>query len=193
MIHKFIKNNLALVLGLALPLLLVIFMILASLLPRLWIDPPQYSLLYASNLYTYGPISMYVNEGKLHLRFTTANYQNTNPPRLFIFNPKTKQRQEISFKFPKVPASTSDKKVFDYLLPETGNLKLDPSVSAPDGYEYLGGSDYGSGLAFLIFSSPRAQFSIGKRGNIISLPEGNARDSYGPTFLGWIIPGESSQ
>jgi hypothetical protein len=190
---SFLRENLMIVVSIALPLLVVVFFALASLLPRLYSTPPGFDLLLSlqdrSTAKT-SPvmISLVVKEEKLRAIVVKADNPNyTNYPRLFRYDHLTGKVSEINIPIPE----NSDELDEGSEIPVPGfeNLRVSDALQAPDGYEFRG-RRRGGGLMTELFggSRYRTDVSIAKNGAIVRvhLPESdywynNVR------LVGWVI------
>ncbi|NOS95053.1 MAG: hypothetical protein HOP26_01355, partial [Methylotenera sp.] len=68
---NFIKENLVLVIGLTLPLLLIVLFFVATVIPKVMGTPPQYEMLFTTNHYDYQNPADYL------LEFAVKNQQLT--------------------------------------------------------------------------------------------------------------------
>lgn len=103
---KFLRENFVLAAGIALPLLLVIFFWLATWLPTLYVDPPQYDLLYTVRDYDYDApgnlaVRIEARDGQAVIRVYprwssdyNSRYENF---RLYRFDVKTNRSHEIDY------------------------------------------------------------------------------------------------
>jgi hypothetical protein len=202
---SFLRENPTIAFGLGLPLLLVVAFLLISGIPALLVAPPQYDVLYASNLYGYGPglqISVVNKKVQVVYQGNSVNYQQV---RLWRFSPKTGAVKEITFALPQglsppstvqqiLPPGTPETqvKVTPIEIPELANLTVDPSSIAPDGYEFRAGGNGYSGDIFTEFFGAaryRNEAALTKSGRSIRLPHADGGDySYFPArFIGWVI------
>lgn len=192
---NFIKENLVLVIGLSLPILLIVIFFLATVLPKSLSTPPQYEMLFTILKYEYENSRIYqvdfevVNQqlmAKVKKNFDTG--RNYNSKKLMAYNPKTESVREISIDLAKVAESSDGKEV---VLDETKDLKIDASVLSPDGYQ-LDGANYGnSGLMGGLFGvgNHNSGYRI-KKGAVAYKVETSQPDYYYSDlkFVGWVIP-----
>lgn len=192
---QIIRDNLILIIGISLPIVLVIVFALATLLPKLWVASPQYDLVYVTYKYnTYNdnqpakPISISVQNGKIIITQTTSDQNNkaSQSVKLFIFAEKTQSSREISI--PILDTTTNLPNNTRVNVPELQNIILNTSLQSPDGYTVYSQNQYGSDMSNLFFSSydQNNMFVIKKDGNIIKIatPESYATNI---RFLGWVI------
>ena len=102
MMNKFIKDNIVLVLGISLPLLLVALFALASTLPALFVEDPKHDFVFSDN--NYGQLRFEVVNEKLHLRQIPNQYAApVEPPLLYRYVAATGKTQKLSYKLPEMP------------------------------------------------------------------------------------------
>ena len=88
----FLKDNLALIAGICLPVLLVLFFWIAMAIPKMTVPDPQYDLVYTADHYDYnaqvhGAVRLEVRDGTLRATFHSDDrhtYRST--PRIFYFD-----------------------------------------------------------------------------------------------------------
>ncbi len=194
-LKNLIKENLVLVIGLTLPVLLIALFFLATVLPRSLATPPQYEMVFSYDKYEYNNPPAYntqfiVRDGRLMavLAENAKPQQNYNVSHLMIYDGKTESVREISYVLPKVEM-TNDRT--EILVEEMKNFKIDTSSKSPDGYEF-NYSGYGhGGIATDIFvgGSYRNNYSIRK--GAVAFKVNMPRDQYyyynNLKFIGWIV------
>lgn len=188
---KFIKENIVLLIGISLPILLMIIFILASTLPKLWVAAPKYDFLYISYSYNNTPsiiINVDINDRKLQItaRHDPAN-KPSQTPRLFIYEMQKQTSREITIPMPNITPNTTQ--LIPIIIPELQNATIDTSWKSPDGFSLFSQYQYGGGdFNGLFFSSydKNNAFTLKKDGYVmkISFPQVNI---YNVRFLGWII------
>ncbi|MEM7314347.1 MAG: hypothetical protein AAF497_14460 [Planctomycetota bacterium] len=197
---KFIQENPTIAYGLGLPLLIVVIFLVISGLPRLFVDDPQYELLYATGIHSYpNVIQVVVVDQKVQVIHQSTPYGNQRP-RLWRYDPKTGGVREIGIILPPAPDQpgnrtgmafeATEQTILD--VPDLADLTLDPSSVAPDGYEFRGGdSRYSRNFFSGLFYSRRYnnEAVLRKNGRSVRLP--NSNDTYysrNTQFVGWILP-----
>ncbi len=118
----FLKENIVLVLGISLPLLLIILFMLASGLPRFFVADPHYDLLFSE-----GPteqVSFKIRGKKLYFNIAPIrNVADIRLPRLYRYVAATGMAEEITF----VAPDMSSQRVVDandYNQPITTNIVI---------------------------------------------------------------------
>jgi hypothetical protein len=192
-VRTFFRENLMIIVSIALPLLVAIFFALATVLPGLFAASPQHDLL----LSLHGRSTDRTSE--LNIKFAVENGQvrvlaiqpeiphTQDIPRLFRYDHAKNKVTEIAIP---LPADTSGfEQETAIAVPELEDLKVVGTLVAPDGYEFRGRRRSG-GLMMELFgaSRNRTDVSIARNGSIrrIRLP---ASDYWynDIRFLGWVI------
>jgi len=190
--RTFVRENLILISGILLPILLVICFYLAALLPKLLVQPPQYDLLYLTSPYPHDGVNTEVVNGKLKIWVTPQVRKGELPmPRLFLFEAKTQSSREIPIPVSSLPTNTRPNTKEAVVIPEIQSLTLDTRETAPDGYQAkIDAPNYGNLVSILVFSNYQRNFVISKRGNTINISDENSAISNYKSikFLGWVIP-----
>lgn len=191
---NFIKNNIVLVLGVTLPILLSAVFFVANELPKYFVEDPKYSLLFAGNgYYTGAPYNFKVEQGKLKLFFTppqnmSANYKPP-VPELYKFDPVKNTVNTIEFS----TASFAQDAPSEIVLPETESLTVDTSPTAPDGYTFTSSRHYDTDIAMGIFFGRgySSMTVIEKNRRKVKLPNSAQYPYYYDIhFIGWITKEE---
>ena len=191
-VKSFLRKNLLIIVSIALPLLVVIFFALASVLPGLYATPPAYDLLLTHQgrvLATDSPvkISLSVKAERLSARLVKSdgNTYNNNP-RLFRYDHVTGEVREIDIPIPENIAELPEGS--EIPVPELAGLKISSALRAPDGYEFRG-YRRGGGLMMELFGGNRnrSNVTIAKDGAIVRLRLPASDYWYGDVrFLGWV-------
>ena len=194
-LKNFIKENFVLVVGLALPVLLIVLFFVASVLPKSMAVPPQYEMLFTSSRYDYQNqpsynVDFFIKDGALKARVSKNKQpgQNYTWKKLMAYDGKTQSVHEISYdtsKIGDVPDGTEI--VFD----EFKNMKVDSNNKAPDGYEF-DNSGYGSGgLVTELFAGGYNHNSarVSKGAVAFKIPNNTGSNYYyyDVQFLGWVL------
>jgi hypothetical protein len=191
---NFIKENLVLVIGLSLPILLIVIFFLATVVPKSFGTPPQYELLFTTLKYEYENSPVYLVHFKVvnhqlvaKVRKNDDKNRNYNSKKLMAYNAKTETVREITIDLAKAAEAGDDN---DVILDETKDLKVDASVVSPDGYQ-LEGSNYGnSGLVGGLFGggNRNSGYRI-KKGAVAYKVETTQPNYYYNDFkfVGWVV------
>ncbi len=137
---NFIKENLVLVIGLALPVLLIVLFFAATVIPKIYSTPPQYEVLFSVQDYGYQnkpdyTIDFNVKNQQLMVKVKKTdgkdNYYNSK--KLMAYDAKTEVMREITIDTSQFVDSKSAGDT-EILLAETKNMTIDTAMVAPDGY-----------------------------------------------------------
>lgn len=194
---NFFKDNFVLIIGLALPVVLMVaFMIVASM-PQKMGAPPKYDLIFWTSDYAYNKqrpvnVSLTVQDGVLKAQYTKVpdpKYPNSQWIKLYQFEAKTQTVRQLEFGDPydmdKIDPSRED------TVEATKGLKLDTTLKSPDGFELTAENYRRYGLVNEIFGSWRNDYNMKLRNGLTAVPlkTGNSNDIFynGQTnFLGWV-------
>jgi hypothetical protein len=198
--NKWFKENLVLVSGILLPVLLVGGFFVLSKAPRILTDPPAYDfLLVAYRNDNQHPrnyhLSFEVRDGQLHGRVVPIGEGsvNFNQQHAGIFRYKATENDfdEIVYE---LPDGVDDiEEPIGFLVEGTSSIKLDKRAQSPDGYrfEFLGYKGRG-GLLGDIFGMGRryeSNYVLTKDSAYFNLPK-PASDAYyyqhNLHFMGWV-------
>lgn len=190
---QFLKENIALALGISLPLVLMVFFFIAGRAATVAVDNPQYDAVFAVNYYDNNndpnqPWRIGVDEGKLTILFkqppNTPATPYYNKPQIYRFNHDTLRAELVDINFDNIV----DGKVSDPDLDALNAKKLNPNPESKDGYRF----DYhyrssGGGLAGEIFGFGRRYGSShammkGPRAIMVEGPQ----PYYQAKFLAWV-------
>ncbi len=182
-----LTSNTSLVIGVSLPVLLVILLWLATVIPKLTVPDPQFDLIFSIDHYDDsspldGNVRFLVTEGRLQATFYAAERQNLrNSPRLYFFDVSSGNTHEINVE---IPTDISDGQPLQ--IPEATAYKLSNKRIAPDGYRF--DASYHGGGGFLFFSgSYRYRGSIKKDSRVIKIPLAGQPYPGDLRFLGWVV------
>lgn len=110
---SFIKENLVLVIGLTLPLLLIVLFFAAMVLPKSMGTPPQYEMLFTTVRYEYQNSPDYLLDFAVKNQQLTVKAQkndnkdrNYNIKRLMAYDGKTETVREIAIDIAKIAGSS---------------------------------------------------------------------------------------
>lgn len=174
-----IKNNLALIAGIVIPILLVIFLSITMLIIKDNTLPPEYDFIYMDGGYN---SQVKVLNNRLELEYLTSENQSFHP-KIFIFHVNSKQSEQIKIDFSK-PIKLENKTAIYEILNFT-DYKLDKSSKSPDGYTF--NNNYMSSYPYSI--EHPYHYSITKNGKSVMI----ASDANYLQFIGWIIPNKQSK
>jgi hypothetical protein len=194
---RFIKENPALAAGIGLPVLLIIFFSLATIIPQWFVEPPEYDLLFTVNERKCNENSVDVRlkiiDEKIKAEYLYPKKENDcyYNKKIYLFSAKNLTSQEIPYEIPAKDAIIIYWKQFD--IAKISSLKLQDQTIAKDGYEFRNRNCYSGGGFFPFFgeSNYMNSVAIAKNGrNVRVFPITNDRyySYYNIEFLGWIIP-----
>ena len=194
--RTFLRKNMMIVVSIALPLLVILFFALASVLPGLYTTPPAYDFLLtlqgvATAKTARVRIDLTVTDGQLKAvaSQTDGSYYD-NYPRLFRYHHLTGEVTEISIPIPENITGSDDGS--DIPIPELAGLRVSDKLRAPDGYEF-NGSRRGGGFVTELFGGSRKHndVRISKTGVVVRVRLPTSDYWYnGARFLGWVLNGE---
>ena len=198
---KWIKENLVLISGILLPVLLVAGFFVLNKAPSILADPPKYDFLLVAYRYDYQHPSDYylsfeVREGKLNGRVIPKGQANAHLNRQYagIFRYKADENtfDEIIYELPQ--GLEGLEKPIPIPLEGISDLTLDKRIESPDGYsfEFRGYRGRG-GLLGEIFGMGRryeSEYVLKKNGAYFALPKPASEQYYNQYdihFMGWVI------
>jgi hypothetical protein len=192
---RFLRDNAFLVAAVALPLLVVAFFLLATIVPRWIVPPPAYDLvLSAANAYTGTrpriAVDFKVRDGRLEATARPLQPNEYAPERrLFLFEHGTMNVREIHFDLPDMAQDAPRQTI---VVDAFGGRRILAETKAPDGYQLESRTNRGPGLIGDIFGMNRygQRVSLVNRGRVVSigLPP-PYEDTYQPgvSALGWLV------
>jgi hypothetical protein len=203
---KWIRDNLVLVSGIVLPVLLVIGFFILNNLPRMMADPPRHDFLVIGYQYNYqNPVSYHlefeVREGKLNGRVLPADangqYANRQHAVIFVYRVAEERYEQITFDLPKNLDPLPEPVALD--LGKAAELTLDKRIQSPDGYQFEFQPYQGrGGILGEIFGMNRryeSNYVLKKGSNYVNLPDPSIDPYYYQNdlqFMGWIVEPEAA-
>ncbi|MDC0358824.1 hypothetical protein OAO01_08415, partial [Oligoflexia bacterium] len=199
---NFFKDNFILIVGLTLPVLLMIGFMVASVLPRTLANPPKYDMVFSMQDYRHSsavPVTvlLVVKDGVLKAQYTklqpnvNGTYYNNSWRKLYLYEAASQKVRELSFGLPDEIEKIVGKK--EEVVEATKHMKLDTSISSPDGYELSSGRYRRSGLFGELFwgwSGRSGEMVLKKGASSVRLATGdNTYPFYygGVKFTGWVV------
>lgn len=195
---NFFKDNFVLIVGLALPVLLMIGFMVASSLPPSG-EAPKYDLVFSTSDYrnnqaTPVSVNLVVKNGVLTAQYTKVKGDNNYGywPSIYLFDAKTQNVRKLEFGLPndadKITGTQNE------AVEATKGMKLSTELKSPDGYQ-LSDSYYRHGGLFneVFFgwggSSGNTTLTNGSRNVKLSPDDGRTYFYRGQAqFIGWVIP-----
>lgn len=188
---KRLRQNPMIAASILLPLVIVVFFLLATAIPKWLVDPPAHGLLFTVPDRTYSAPEIHVRydviDSRLRVRVFKTGVTYRNSPRLFLFDPGKSVTREIMFDLPVDKDSFEDGD--ELVVPELAGRTVSTERTAPDGYEVFGPDYRNSNLMTALFGGNRRRdFSIVKSGAVVDIPQpGNNVYYYNVRFLGWLL------
>ena len=197
-VKGFVKANLVLVVGLALPVVLMAGFLVASSLPQRMADPPKYSLVFAVTEFSQGvsgipvSVSFVVQDGVLKAQYIKLppqppGYVNNAWKKLYLYDAATQKVQQLSFGFP--PNMDAIEGTVVETVEATRTMRLNTTLQSPDGYELSRDGGSRSGLINEIFwgGGYSNDYRLRKGSSSIRLPLASSNVPYGSVeFVGWV-------
>lgn len=191
---NFIKENLVLVIGLTLPLLLIVLFFAATVIPKAMGTPPQYEMLFTTVRYEYQNSPDYLLDFVVKNQQLTVKAQknenkdrNYNVKKLMAYDGKTETVREIAIDIAKTAEAA---KGVEVVLEETKNMIIDTSSVSPDGY-VLDGPNYGGGglMGGMFGGGYRNSGFRLKKGSVgYKIPNEQQNYYYNQVqFIGWVV------
>ncbi len=188
---NFIKENLVLLIGLALPVLLIVLFFVATVIPKMYSTPPQYEVLFSVQDYTSQNKQDYIVDFKvknkqLMIKTKKADDKNYsyNSKKLMAYDAKTEVMREISIDESKFSDGA------EILLEETKNMTIDTAMVAPDGYMLENQGYSGTGLIGGLFGGGYRNHGYRlKKGNVGYKINTQQNNYYYDqlSFIGWVV------
>ncbi len=194
-VSNFIKQNFVLLLGIALPALLVVgFMITASM-PQKMGPRPQYPVLftvysYANDSAPYN-VEYIVKADKLYARLTARkNEYGASKRDLYLFDA---QKDSVTKIDTALPDDIGDDKQRDVPVADFAQNIIDKSSKSPDGYTLENGSYRSRGIVGELFGGRSGYYESSLRhddGWRYKIPAhaGNNYNYSNLEFIGWVKP-----
>lgn len=186
----FLRENLMIVVGISLPVLVTLLFVLASVLPGLYATPPAHDLLLTLHGRTSASqstvrLNFVLEDHRVRVRVSKEDQPAyVSNPRLFRYDHASGEVREISISIPEDTADGAELEV-----PGVSDLKVDGSLRAPDGYEFRG-RRRGGGLMTELFGGSRrnADVSIANNGAVIRIRLPTVDYWYNEVrFLAWVV------
>lgn len=188
----FIKENLVLITGITLPLMLALVFYAATFFDRVVTDPPQYRAVFATNHYYHhnskAPYRLYVKDGQLRFAYLPPSeddaHRNWQKPRLYIYNPKIDNTEEIE-----LPTITDIDAKFDQAVMKLTDDHITTVQKSPDGYVFEYNYSNRGNLMTELFgggSRYKSRYVLRKGSTIVKIH--SAQRYYSNAhFIGWIV------
>jgi len=191
---NFIKQNLVLVIGLTLPLLLIVLFFVATVIPKAMGTPPQYEMLFTTTRYDYqNPPDYLLDFAVKNQQLTVKARKSENKDRnynakiLMAYDGKTETVREISIDIAKTAEAAINTEL---VLAETKHMTIDTSSLSPDGYTLDGSTYGGGGMMMGMFGGGyrNSGFRLKKGGVGYQIPNTQQNYYYNQVqFIGWVV------
>jgi hypothetical protein len=195
----FLRDNIFLIAAVSLPLIVVVFFLVSSAIPRWLVPPPAYDLLIsATDSYNQTNPRMAVNfnvrDGRVEATFQAVP-ANTYAlrSRLFLFDHTTMNVREIPVELPDNLVLVEGDPPRTIVIDALAGRRLITEVKAPDGYQLESRSQRGPGIVGDVFGMNRydAESALVNRGRVIplALPAPYRNVYFSPVYaVGWLVP-----
>ena len=197
MSRAFLRNNLVLVVGLTLPVLLMAGFMVASSLPDSLSDPPRHDLIFAVN--EFGPntnlpvtVRLIVKDQVLRAQYTHVTPQPGGAgfwKKLYRYEAGSQAVRELAFGVPQDVDAISGTR--EEIVAATADIRLDTSLRSPDGYELTFGDTGRSGLLTELFwSSYSYEPRLKKGSSSVRITTGDNQpyiSTGNMEFIGWVV------
>ena len=191
---QFLKENIALALGIALPLLLMVVFFIAGKAATISVDNPRYDFLFAVDYYENRadlnqPWSIKITDDKMVISYrpypviASAPYYY-NKPQIYRFDHEKLRAEQVDIDWNHIV----DGKISSPAIDALNKGKLSTATESPDGYifgDYYSSS--GSGIAGDLFGFNRyrgTSYALKKGPRVI--PVEGPQAYYNAKFLAWI-------
>jgi hypothetical protein len=190
-VGQFVRRNAFLVAAASLPLVVVIFFLLAAAVPQWTVPSPAYDAILRGSTYEQPPqrvsVEFIVRDGRVQATVRPAP-ANTYPSRstLFLFDHRTMKVTRITVDVPDLKEADTPQ---TFVVPELAARHVVSSTVAPDGYELKHRTGGSGGLVGDLFGMDRynRNASLVNRGRVISINLPPPYEYYSPIYvLGWV-------
>lgn len=185
----FLKENLVLVAGIALPLILTLVFFAATQLEKATTPDPEYKVAYVANdRYSYNnAYKIVIRNKKAYLSFIPpkkdAHRNHSDMPELYVFDPATGKNEIIDL--PDIVEGTDKQEV---LIPELSSLRFSTNRTSPDGYSLDRNYRRGGNLMTEMFGggyrSGSNNLTLNNGQKSVSISNAPRHHSQ---FVGWVI------
>lgn len=181
----FLKENIVLVSGLMLPIVVAVMFLMATQIGRASIDPPQYSVVFATNYYNnaQAPYKLVVKDGGVKMLYSPSkNYHIQGAPRLYVYDPVLNVSREIE-----VPAVEDTDVKSEVVISEFAGVKVSSVKTSPDGYLFQQNYRGDGNLITNMFGGgyrSRSTYVLKKDYHSVQVPEALR---YNSAFIGWVV------
>ncbi len=198
----FLKDNIAIIAAIILPLLLVILFMASTAVTNLTVDDPQHDFLLATEYRhnNQNALRFDVVQGRLVVTYRYPvrdgdgdgnRYRYQNTPRLWRVHIEDMSIEEIAIPLPDEKPADDDAVSIELDVPDLQNLELVNRQPGPDGYTFEHSSRrYHGNLMTELFSydSHYSGAALTKNGRTVPI-KGQRKNQYrhNTEFIGWIV------
>jgi hypothetical protein len=188
---RFVRQNAFLVAAVSLPVVVVVFFLLAAAIPRWTVPPPAYDLVLRGSSYDQPvqrvSIEFDVRDGRVQAT-VRAVPANAYPSRatLFLFDHRTMKVSRVAVDVPDIKEGEAPR---TFVVPALAKLHVIATASAPDGYELKLRHSGGAGIVGDLFGMGHydRNVSLVNRGRVVSVVLPPPYEYYSPvSALGWV-------
>jgi hypothetical protein len=188
---RFVRQNAFLVAAVSLPVVVVVFFLLAAAIPRWTVPPPAYDLVLRGSSYDQPvqrvSIEFDVRDGRVQAT-VRAVPANAYPSRatLFLFDHRTMEVSRVAVDVPDMKEGEAPR---TFVVPALAKLHVIATASAPDGYELKLRHSGGAGIVGDLFGMGHydRNVSLVNRGRVVSVVLPPPYEYYSPvSALGWV-------
>lgn len=189
---KYMRQNPMIAAGILLPLVIVVFFVFATAIPKFLVEPPAHDFLFTvpENRGSKPAIELRfdVVDNRLRVRLFKTNLAYRSVARLYLFDHETLDVREITIDVPNDPETFEEADEID--VAEFAKRPISTERKAPDGYEIRQPRYRNGNLMTALFGGNRRnRLSIHKSGAVIDVPDpaNNAYYYYyNVNFIGWL-------
>jgi hypothetical protein len=192
MLRRFLRENAFLAAAVCLPLVVIVFFLLFTIVPQWMVPAPKYDLLVQTNDYDQGQrrvaVEVFVRDDRLQATIRPAG-QNTYPARVRVWriDHSSLTASEIQIDVPESMAEGASSTV---IVDALRGQRVVATSKAPDGYDVQTATHRGPGLVGDLFGMRRYDqgLVLMNRGRVISIKIPSPNSYQTPTFVGWLLP-----
>ncbi len=183
----FLKENIILVLGVSLPLLLTAVFFIANQVNLSFTEPPQYSVLFINNN-NYGTSlthKVIIRDKHAYLSYIPPKedrHYNFEAPNLYLYNPAKDEIQEI-----RLPKTHGLEGKTELPIDELSTTLISTEIQSPDGYHFTHNYRGNRNLMTELFGGGyrRSHYVLKKEQKNVKIP---TMKRYNSQFIGWVVP-----
>ena len=188
---KRLRENPMIAASILLPLIVVVFFVLATALPKWFVEPPAYSVLFTGPDYSHRApeidVRFDVHNDRLRARVYKTDVTYRNTPKLYLFDHEKRTTREVSIDLPASKDSFEDGD--EIVVAGFEQQRLLTEHIAPDGYEIRTSTYRRQNLVTALFGNHRYKsLAMHKNGAVVDVAQ-PATDTYyyNARFLGWLV------